>query len=251
MQLILGSAGSVEGDAALDLAIAAAMARSAAAGRLGPTVRIYRPVSPAVAFGRRDTRAPGFSTAVRAARASGFEPVVRATGGRAVAYTDGALVVDHVEPEGEAGFAQASRFERFGGQFVELFSELGVDARVGSVPGEYCPGEHSVNARGVVKLVGTAQRVVRGGWLFSSLVMVSDAERVRPVLGEVYAALEQEFDVDSVGSLAEEQSGLDVDQVQERLLASYARSYDMVEGDFPEHVLALAHELRPGHVVDS
>ena len=108
-----------------------------------------------VVFGRRDTRLPGFPAAVEAARAAGFEPVVQATGGRAVAYTGAALVVDHVRHEPDTTGGQDVRFAEFGQRFVDLFRGLGVDARLGAVPGEYCPGSHSVNARGVEKLVGT------------------------------------------------------------------------------------------------
>ena len=39
---------------------------------------------------------------------------------------------------------------------------LGVDARVGEVPGEYCPGAFSVNARGRIKLAGVGQRLISG-----------------------------------------------------------------------------------------
>ena len=33
---------------------------------------------------------------------------------------------------------------------------LGVDAHVGAVPGEYCPGDHSVNARGTDAMFSAA-----------------------------------------------------------------------------------------------
>ena len=189
---------------ATELALARAMLNQAKAGILDEAVRVYRPRSPVVAFGRRDTRLPGFPAAVAAARAAGFEPVVRAVGGRAVAYTDAALVVDHVRAEVGAIGGQDQRFEEFGRRLVTLFRGYGVDARLGAVPGEYCPGAHSVNARGTRKLVGTAQRMTPGAWLFSSLLVVGDQARLRPVLAEVYRCLDQDFDVASVGALAEE-----------------------------------------------
>jgi hypothetical protein len=96
-----------------------------------------------------------------------------------------------------------------------------VDARVGAVPGEYCPGAFSVNARGTAKLVGTSQRITRDAWLFSSLIMVSGEERVRPVLTEVYAHLGQPFDPASAGSLAGEVPGLDTETVERALLDDY------------------------------
>jgi octanoyl-[GcvH]:protein N-octanoyltransferase len=211
----------VNGEPALDLALARAMVNTARLGQVNEALRIYRPTAPVVVFGRRDTRLAGFPAAVRAARAAGFEPVVRATGGRAVAYTSAALVLDHVRHEPGSVGGQDIRFAEFGRRFVDVFRELGIDARLGAVPGEYCPGAHSVNARGLEKLVGTAQRMVPGAWLFSSLVVVGDEDRLRPLLGEVYRCLGQDFDERSVGSLSREVPGLDADVVEAAILGTY------------------------------
>ena len=199
---------------ALELALARALLTEARDGQVEETLRIHRPASPVVVFGRRDTRLPGFPRAADVARAAGFEPVVRATGGRAVAYTGASLVVDHVRSESGSIGGQDARFDAFGQRFVDLFRGFGIDARLGAVPGEYCPGAHSVNARGTEKLVGTAQRMVPGAWLFSSLVVVEDEERLRPVLADVYRCLGQDFDEASVGSLSREVPGLELDTVE-------------------------------------
>jgi octanoyl-[GcvH]:protein N-octanoyltransferase len=106
--------------------------------------------------------------------------------------------------------------------FVDVLRGLGVDARLGAAPREYCPGAHSVNARGVAKLVGTAQRVVRNAWLFSSLVIVGDENRIQPVLAEVYRCLSQEFEMSSVGSLSREVPSLRVETVERTIIDAYA-----------------------------
>jgi len=232
VQLHLGSAG--DGDQAVELALAHALVRRASAGEVAEVLRVYRPSSPVAVFGRRDTRLPGFAAAARAAAAYGFEPLVRATGGRAVAYTQEALVVDHVRHESQPTAGHDRRFEQYGGLLAAAFRDLGIDARVGAVPGEYCPGAHSVNARGTVKLVGTAQRVVRDAWLFSSLVVVGDEERLRPVLTEVYGHLGLPFDADSVGSLVAEQPLLTVADVEDALLTAYGTSPWLGEELAPE-----------------
>ena len=209
------------GDQALELAVAHALVRRAGGGEVGESIRIHRPSAPVVVFGRRDTRLPGFGAAVRAAQEAGFAPAVRATGGRAVAYTGHAIVVDHVRADPDAVAGLEERFERYGARLAQALAGLGVDARVGAVPGEYCPGAHSVNARGTVKLVGTAQRAIKGAWLFSSLVIVADEARLRPVLTEVYGHLGLPFDAASVGSLVQERPTLTADVVQDALLAAY------------------------------
>ncbi|MDO9378285.1 MAG: lipoate--protein ligase family protein [Nocardioidaceae bacterium] len=172
---------------------------------------MHRPPAPAVAFGASDTRRPGFADAVRAARAHGFTPVLRAPGGRAVAYTTAALVADVVVPEAQPNARMRARFVAAGEALAGALRDVGVDARHGEVPGEYCPGAHSVNARGTVKLAGTAQRVVRDAWLFSVVLVLDDAALLRPVLADVYAGLGQRLDPVSVGAVHDEGPALTVD----------------------------------------
>ena len=234
------------GDQASELATAHALVRRASRGEVGEVLRLHRPSAPVVVFGRRDTRLPGYTAAVRSAEDAGFATAVRATGGRAVAYTGQSIVVDHVAPDADAVAGLEHRFEQYGGLLAGALAGLGVDARVGPVPGEYCPGAHSVNARGTVKLVGTAQRAIKGGWLFSSLVVVGDEARLRPVLTTVYGHLGLPFDEASVGSLRAEQPALTVDVVERAVLAAYgvtAAEQSVVE----VATLELAASLVDGH----
>jgi len=151
-------------------------------------LRVYQPTRPAVVFGRRDTRLPGFAAAVEVAHEAGFETAVRAVGGRAVAYTQAAVVADLVGHEPAAIQHQDWRFSTYGDRLADALGTLGIDARVGAVPGEYCPGVHRINARGVSKLLGTAQRVIRDSWLFSVLAVVGDQERCARVLARSTAS---------------------------------------------------------------
>jgi hypothetical protein len=155
-----------------------------------------------LAFGRLDRLRPGFGDAVAAARAHGFEPVLRAPGGHAVAYHEGCLGIDELlgEPDPIAGMHD--RFAASGERLAAALRSIGVDARVGPVPREFCPGEFTVNARGAVKLVGTAQRVLRHASLLAASVAVSGADRLRAVLVDVYAALELDMDPATVGAVA-------------------------------------------------
>src|SRR4051812_37952775 len=159
---------------ALDLAVAGGLVRQVSRREHPDTLRVFRPAGPVVVFGRRDKRLPGWPDAVRRTREAGLEPLVRAGGGRAGGYTRAAPVIDAVVHSPGSSVGLEDRFRVFGDLYAGVLRDLGVDARVGSVPGEYCPGAQSVNARGVVKLVGTAQRLVRDAWLFSALVIVAD-----------------------------------------------------------------------------
>jgi lipoate-protein ligase A len=236
-------------DPALELAFAHAMVRRAGRGEIEEVLRVYRPTRPMVVFGRRDIALPGFKDAVDALRAAGFSPAVRATGGRAVAYTSAAVVIDQVRRESDAALGQEARFVRIGRALVDMLGGLGVEARLGPVPGEYCAGAHSVNARGIVKLVGTAQRVVRDAWLFSSLVIVDDATLLRRHLTEVYGALDLPFDQSSVGAVGDEAPGVDAPVVEQAAIAALGRGTAQQPTRSDEETLTLATRLLPHHRV--
>jgi lipoate-protein ligase A len=191
-------------EAATDLDRHVELLREVGRGERGALLRMYAP-SPTLAFGRRDTRLPGFQRAGEAAARAGFVPVVRAAGGRATAYHEGTLIVDQIQPEPEPMLTHQERFRVFGGLFADALRRVGVDTRVGEIPGEYCPGEfsvHGVASDGArVKLVGTAQRVVAGAWLFSSVVVVSGSPVLRAVTEEVYRELGIPLDPATVGSV--------------------------------------------------
>jgi lipoate-protein ligase A len=192
-------------------------------------LRCYRP-SATVAFGRRDTFLPDFAAAAVAARRHGFVPVVRAPGGRVAAYDRGCLVLDEIVPATDAVAGIEERFRDEAERHAAALRRLGVDARVGEVPGEYCPGTFSVNAGGLRKLGGSAQRTIRGGWMLSTVFVVDGIERVRDVLKDVHAALGLSWDPATVGAVAAEAPGVTADEVEAVLLDSYRGRHALREG---------------------
>ena len=109
----------------------------------GPeTLRLYRPGS-IVAFGPRDTKAPGCVEAVRAARSGGFEAVKRLGGGRAAVFHDQTIAFAWTIPDPGPHASVLRRFQELANIMANAFLRLGIDARVGEVPGEYCPGRYS------------------------------------------------------------------------------------------------------------
>ena len=227
-------------DPALDVAVGHALLERAARGEMGPTLRVYRP-GPTCALGRLDTLSPGFGAAVAAARAHGFEPVLRQPGGRAAAYDSGALCLDQVRPEAEAIPALQARFEEAGALFASALRAVGVDARVGEVPGEYCPGAYSVNARGAVKLSGIGQRMIRGGAHMGGVVVASGGAEVARALVPVYEALELEWDPATSGDVSAELGHpVDPGEIEEALIAELARSYELVDAEIDEETMETA-----------
>ena len=105
---------------------------------------------------KQDAVSPGFGGAIDGGRAAGFEPVLRLAGGRAAAFHEGTLALARATPPSEPARAPGQRFEEVAGAIAAALASLGVDARVGEVPGEYCPGAWSVNARGATSSSGSA-----------------------------------------------------------------------------------------------
>ncbi|MET3812592.1 lipoate--protein ligase family protein [Arthrobacter sp. UYEF3] len=223
--------------AAEDLDFALALLQRVKTGAAGPLLRLYRP-EPTVAFGQRDTHLPGFEAAARACRQLGFEPLVRKAGGRAAAYHQGTLVIDHLEPHADAIAGAKGRFSLFGELLAQALRDAGVEAAVGEIPGEYCPGEFSVHGHAPLlperrlKLIGTAQRVVSGGWLFSSVIIVENSAPIRAVLEASYAALSLEWDPATAGAVNDLVPRLDVDAIEAAVLGAYARYAALSYGNF-------------------
>ena len=232
---------------ALEVAVSHALIERVDARTLGPVLRVYRP-APTLAFGRLDTLRPGFPAAAAAARAHGFEPVVRAPGGHAVAYHEGCLVVDELLPHADPIAGLQQRFRRSAETLAEALRELGVDSRVGRIAGEFCPGEYTVNARGAVKLVGSAQRVIRHASLLAASIAVTDAAPLRAVLEDVYAALELEWNPATAGGVGDEVP-VGLDSVERAVVGAYARRDELDAGRIDPATLALAAALEAKHSV--
>ena len=238
MQLVRSGAA---GSAALELAVSHALLTRVAERELPPTLRVYRP-APAVAFGKLDTLRPGYPDALAAARRHGYEPVLRLPGGHAAAYNEASLALDVVYALDDPVPGTHDRFREEGERLAGALATLGVDARVGEVPGEYCPGAYSVNARGRVKLIGTAQRLVRRSALLGASIVVGDGPGVRAVLRDVYAALELDWDDATAGAVDEEVADVNLDDVERAVIAAYG---ELDAGALDGDTLALARRLEP------
>jgi octanoyl-[GcvH]:protein N-octanoyltransferase len=217
-----------------------------AAGELGATLRIHRPARE-LAFSKQDRAAPGFAHAVRLARAAGFEPVVRLAGGRAAAFHEGTLAIAWASPSERPVEGTNERFELVAGIIAGALGSLGVDARIGEVPGEYCPGAWSVNARGATKLSGIGQRLIAGGAHVGAVVVVTGSELLRSALEPAYAALALEWDPDTVGSVADEVPGATLEDVERAIVAEVGKAFELVDADLDRETLTLGEELAGTH----
>lgn len=231
---------------AFGTALARAVLLRVAAGELPETFRLSVPPA-IVAFGRQDTVKPGYPAAVRAARAGGFEAVERLAGGRAAVFHERTFAFSHAVADDDPKSGITARFEEVSQLMRDAFRELGVDARIGEVPGEYCPGAYSVNSRGRRKLMGVGQRVIADAAHVGGVVVAHEGDRIREILLPVYDALRLDWDPDTCGSIAAEVDARP-DDVADAILAELDARYDLYEEELDPDTLALAEELEPQHL---
>lgn len=196
----------------LDTAVSHALLRRVARGDAPESLRLYRP-DDALLFSSLDARRPGYARAVELARAAGFEPVVRLAGGHAAVFLSSSLAFAWASPDPDAGLRIRPRFERLAGWVVAALHRLGLDAAVGELPGEYCPGEFSVHVAGArggarFKVMGVGQRVIRGAAHVGGVITVSDTARLRDVLVPIYEALELPLRPETAGGIADVDASL-------------------------------------------
>jgi octanoyl-[GcvH]:protein N-octanoyltransferase len=209
-----------------DMALTGTILQSVAAGSSPPTLRVFRP-GPTVAFGRRDTFRDGFEIATTAARLSGFSPVVRHAGGQAVAYDDNSIVVEWIRPEDHLVGRIEDQFEELTTVIRDSLEHLGVSVDLGELPNEYCPGRFSLHLPAGPKVVGVAQRVVRGASLTSAVVAVGSGDLLRAVTARVYRELALPLDLSTIGAVADRFAGIEASVVADTITQHAASRFGL------------------------
>ena len=235
-------------DPVLDIALSHALLAEVASGRRPTGLRVFGP-GPTVAFGRLDTLRPGFGRACAAARELGFTPLVRSVGGHAAVFDERCVVVERITHDEDATAGLRARFEDQSRRVRDALAALGADARVGELAGEYCPGPHSVNLGGRVKVAGIAQRIVRHGAITSAIVVAGGGPQLRAAIEAVYAALAIAIDPATVGALDDELPGVTPHDVARALEQAYAADSHLEPRALDPGVLASARELAVRHRV--
>ena len=239
----------VEAGPALDTAVCRALLDGVARHNAEDSLRIWRP-DEALAFSGTDRQRAGFARAVERARAAGFTPFLRLAGGHAAVYSAGTVAFAWTQRVDDVRSGIDARFEDLAGRVAAALRQLGVDARVGAVPGEYCSGDYSMNASGRVKLMGVGQRLIRGAAHLGGVIVAEGGDAIRGVLSEAYEALELEFEPGTVGCVADEQPGVGWRDVASALLDQFQADHDLVEDDFDSDLLARAAAIAPRHCID-
>ncbi|MEK7251845.1 MAG: lipoate--protein ligase family protein [Actinomycetota bacterium] len=232
---------------AFDTAVSSAILQRVASGDDPPTLRLWTPQR-SVAFGRQDRVRPGYSAAVAAVAALGFAPVERLAGGRAAVFHEGTIAFSWAMPETRARETISDRFRTIAGLVANALGSLGCDARIGEVPGEYCPGEWSVNLGGSHKVMGVGQRLVRGAAHVGGVIVVNDPESVNRPLLPAYRFLDYEWRPEATGSVDDTIPGIDVKRVMTSLVDAFAAGgFETQPGPLDDACVSLATRLAPDH----
>ena len=235
--------------AGFDAGVSHALLRAVAEGSHPECLRLYRPAD-ALAFSSLDRTNERFDAAAARARASGFEPMIRLTGGRAAAFERQGLAFAWTLPIEDMRGGIHPRFEKAARWVATALAGLGVDAQVGCVPREYCPGEYSVNHAGKIKLMGVGQRVIRGAAHIGGVIVVQRSARVREVLAEVYDELGYPLDAATVGAVDDAVPGADAGMVADALLNALVDAYSLREEEIPPRFVADAERLMARHELE-
>ena len=234
-------------DPILDVAVSQALLAAVGEGYEADTLRLTQPPA-MVAFGKLDRVQDGFPAALLACQQTGATPVLRLAGGRAAAFHQGCLGLAWARSEAPGTLNTQARFDLLSDILLSSLQELGVDARQGEVPGEYCPGDSTVNARGQVKLVGVGQRAIRGASHLGGVIVCENEETTRKILEPVYQALGATFDPASCGSVHTESGGMGVEHTVQALLDQFGERYQVEEQEsLPDWVIERAYELVHHH----
>jgi hypothetical protein len=141
-----------------------------------------------------------------------------------MAFHEQSLILDWLVPGAEARPALHARFQHAADAICAALWKLGADARVGELPGEYCPGQYSISIRGAYKVAGLAQRVYPHGAHIGAAIVVAEEWRLRAVLTPVYEALDLAWTPSTMGSLAAGIPGTTWDDVADALVAEFVSS---------------------------
>ena len=230
----------------LDTATSHALLRRVARQDLNETLRLYVP-DDAVMFSMLDAHRSGFKKARQHADERGFPGVFRLAGGHAALFHSQCLAFSWAMPTTQSHQGIRSRFELVSQWIQRGLTRAGVPAQIGEVPGEYCPGEYSVNALGKKKLMGVGQRVIRGAAHVGGVIVVREAERVRDILTDVYADLELDWEPNTAGAVEDTAPGVTPEDVLQALLEELREFREVEATDLDEETRALGEELIAWH----
>ncbi len=159
-----------------------------------------------------------------------YEAIERLAGGRAAVFHSGTIAFAWTIPSRNPRETIKPRFDALASTLLAAFQALGADARIGEVPGEYCPGAYSINVSGRHKIMGTGQRIIGRAAHVGGVIVVEGGDRIAEVLLPVYRALELPWDPTTSGDLAGAVPGITRQDVMAAVVSEFDHRYGLEPG---------------------
>ncbi|MCP4303874.1 MAG: lipoate--protein ligase family protein [bacterium] len=239
--------GSWPDEPGLDTALSKLILDRVSALEMPSTMRLYVP-GREVAFGKRDAVTPQYPAAVAAARAAGFTPVERLAGGRAAVFTEHTIAFSLALAEPDPQTTIHNRFRDISKLIVAALARLDIESEVGEVPGEYCPGEFSVNHRQRIKLMGIGQRLTKHAAHVGGVITINRTDLLLRALIPVYRALELEWRPATTGSLGDIEPTAGNDSVLAALKRELGIRFEVSRGRVDDALAEQARSLAHRHL---
>jgi octanoyl-[GcvH]:protein N-octanoyltransferase len=153
---------------------------------------------------------------------------------------EGTIAFEWTAPDPGAREHIQQRFELISAVLREGLRRLGVDARIGPVPGAY-----SVSVAGQMKLAGIGQRVLPHVAYVGGLIVVDGSARIRRVLDPVFRALDLEWDAASAGSVCDAIGPITWEAVAQAILDALSESFELSEAVTDAEVMRHALQHAP------
>ncbi len=237
--------GGLTGSAALDTAVSRAILQRVSDGHLPETLQVGRPHR-VVAFGKHDSLTVGFGQAVDIAAEHGFDPTVRIAGGRAVVFHPQIVRFAWTVPSLDPVSGMTNRFTAVADRAITALGSFGIQAVMGELQGEYCPGRYSVHMEGAGKVMGSGQRLTSRAAQVGGMIVVDNAAAINEVLTPVYTALGLAMDPTRTGAISD-RLHVDADLVSEKFALLFAAGREPLIGHVDASTMDLAHDLEPQH----
>ena len=237
--------GHLTGDAPLDTAISRTLLKRVSDGELPETLQIGLPHS-VVAFGKHDALTKGFSHAVSIATGYGYDPTVRIAGGRAVVFHRDVVRFAWTLPIDAPLVNIHDRFDILAERTITAINSFGIDAVVGQLAGEYCPGRYSVSIPGIGKVMGSGQRLTRKAAQIGGMIVIRGAEAINSVLVPVYESLHLDMDPHITGAVSEA-AAVDAELFMDRFVEQFVEEREPSFVDIDHATRTAALDLRHIH----
>ena len=233
-------------DPVMDVAISSAILKQVSAGDLKETIRLFKPRR-TLAFAPRDIRDPNYEKAVNLAISYGFQPVKRLTGGRAAVFHEGTLGFAWTIPDENPRLNVELRFKVISDLIKRSLCNLGFDARVGEVEGEYCSGKYSVNLNGNLKVMGVGQKLAPHACHIGGVIVVNDSHLTKSILVAIYQELRIDWEPKTAGSLDDINGNIHIDDVQNSILQCIKSTNKLSYRKLSKKTIGLAKQLLKHH----